>query len=848
MVQLTRFVNWLNSLGISANETARVKASKNLVVYLALFMSFGGIVWGSLLLYYNLSVAALVPYGYVVISVFNISIFSRTRNFYWAAAIQIIVSMLLPFMLQWQLGGFFASGCVMLWSALSLIGAIILLQGYKIYPYLTLYFGLVLFSFWFDSYFASHAPSILTPDVSLLMLFINVIMIASAGFALLKSKIDKDFVTQNTLEELQKQYQANLASEREIRSKLQVSENREARIRKELEMIVSSIDDIVVEFDEGGRFKNFWCRDESKLSRPVSYYIGKTLTEAFSYAPEFANRAQQVYEKVCLTGKPFIIEIDNNVLPTSRSYEFRLNPIPEIDGSVKRCSVLVTDITVRKLAETKQKEDYSLMRTIIDNLPLNVYVKNLQSQKILANRADWQYLGATAESDLIGKSAYDLYPDNSAQQSIEEDKLIFQGQSILGKETISTTKDGRQTHFITSKVPLRNSKNNIIGLVGISVDNTEQKRRELEMKKLSAIVEDTTNLTIVTDIGGNVTWANKSFEAITGYSKAEVMGKNPGKLLQGPETNDDTVRYMREHIQKRSPFECEILNYTKDKQSYWIRITCQPIIDEFGNFRGYFSVQQHITKEVELRLQLVKAKEEAEESNRLKTIFLGNLSHEVRTPMQGILGFAEILENPKLSELKRKEYINIIKRRTADMQNIIESLLDMASLETGEIKAFPVNVNLHDTIEQVFFKVKQDHDLTEKSIQLVLKNNLKLTSEAKIDPQHLHQVVTNLISNAIKFTSSGLVILSCEERSSSFAIHVVDSGMGISPDKIEHIFEPFRQAHEGISRSKGGIGLGLSICKKMVEMWGGTIHVVSKLDAGSTFSFTIPSVRINQLA
>lgn len=847
MTRLNRFVDWLNLIGVSKDETARIISSKNLVVYLAIFMSFGGFTWGSLLLYYNLPVAALIPYGYILISLINILSFSRTKNFYSVAAVQIVASMLLPFMLQWQLGGFFASGCVMLWSALSLIGAIILLQGHKIYPYLTLYFGLVLFSFWFDPYFASQTPEILTPSVSLLMLLINIIMIVCAGFALLKSKIDKDFVTQNELEELQKHYQANLASEREIRSRLQVSENREGRIKKELEMIVSSMDDIVIEFDESGRFKNFWCRDEAKLSRPVSYYIGKTLSEAFSYAPAFADRAQQVYEKVCLSGKPYTIEIDGNVLPTSRSYEFRLNPIPEIDGGVKRCSVLVTDITVRKLAETKQKEDYSLIRTIIDNLPLNVYVKNQHSQKIMVNKAEWQYLGAKDESDLIGKSDYELYPGSSAQLSLEEDQLVLQGQSILGKETISTTHDGKQTHFITSKVPLRNSKEEIIGLVGISVNNTEQKRKELELKRLSAIVEETTNLAIVTDLNGNIIWVNKSFESTTGYSKAEAMGRRPGELLQGPETNNDTILYMREYIRKRMPFECEILNYSKNGQSYWIRITCQPIIDELDNFHGYFSVQQQITKEVELRLQLVKAKEEAEESNRLKTIFLGNLSHEVRTPLQGILGFAEVLENPKLTEPKRREYINIIKRRTADMQNIIESLLDMASLETGEIKAFPVQVNLHDTIEHVFFNVKQDHDLTEKSIQLVLKNNLKLTSEVKIDPQHLHQVVTNLISNAIKFTISGLVVLSCEERSSSFAIHVVDSGMGISPDKIDHIFEPFRQAHEGISRSKGGIGLGLAICKKMVEMWGGTIHVVSELNAGSTFSFTIPSIKINQL-
>lgn len=843
MLPVNRFVQRINSIGLSDRDPEMLRASKNLVVYLALFMSFGGLVWGSLLLYFDLPLAACIPYGYIGVSIINIIGFDKHKNFTVAGSIQIIASMFLPFMLQWLLGGFFHSGCVMLWAALALVGTIVLLRGKRTLPYLALFFLLVLFSFWFDPYFASIAPTILTYNVSLVMLFINIMMIASIGFLILKSKIDGDFVTQKKLEDLQQLQQDNLLIETEIRNKLQTSENRyrnlveesrvlicthdlqgnlitinkpgaeilgytaeelsgknlslflpeefqrdyytylehivkhkafesfmtvltrqgdrriflfrntlvsepgrepyvmgsaqdvtewrksenrEGKIRKELQMIVSSIDDMIIEFDEARRFKNFWCRDESKLIRPTSYYLGKTLSEAFSYAPAFADKAQHVYDKVILSGKPYSVEIDSGILPTSLSYLIRLNPIIEKDGSVKRCTALVSDITGRKLVEKKLQEDHALLRTIIDNLPLNVYVKNELSQKVIVNRAEWQYVGAKNENELIGKSDYDLYPNESAQLSIDEDKLVLAGQSILGKETINTKKDGSQTHFITSKVPLRDIKNQIIGLVGISVDNTEQKRRELELKKLSE--------------------------------------------------------------------------------------------------------------------QLLSAKEEAEESNRLKTIFLGNLSHEVRTPLQGILGFAEILENPKLPEVKRKEYLSIIKRRTGDMQNIIESLLDMASLETGEIRAFPVKVNLYESIEYIFAKAKQDFDVTDKPVKLLLDNKLQHTDFTFIDPQHLLQVVTNLFSNALKFTKEGSITLRCEQSPTHFKVSMIDTGIGIPTDKIDHIFEPFRQAHEGMSRSKGGIGLGLAICKKMVQMWGGDIEVISQPSKGSIFSFTVPLV------
>jgi PAS domain S-box-containing protein len=841
MTQVEKFTIRIDSIGISASDSAMSKSAKNLLVYLSIFMSFGGLVWGSLLLYFSLPIAAIVPYGYIVLSATNILVFKEKKNFTSASFFQIAISMLLPFLLQWQLGGFFASGCVMLWSILSLVGSVILLDGKKAYFNLTCYALLVLFSFWFDPYFLAHRPAILTSEVSLVLLALNILLIMVIVFVLAKIKLDKDTLLQSELEELYLLQENNFSMEQEVRKQLQTSENRyrnlveesrvlicthnlrgdlitinkqgaeilgygaeeisgmnlsvflppeflpdyyayldhiarhktfesfmtvltkrgdrriflfrnvlveeqdhdpyvmgsaqdvtewrksenrEGKIRKELQTIVSSIDDFVIEFDEKKRFRNFWCRDESKLSRPTSYYVGKTIAEAFAYAPTFADKAQRMYEKVLLSGKSYSVEIDSGILPTSLSYLIRLNPMLESDGSVKRCTALVTDITARKLVEKKLQEDHALLRTIIDNLPLNVYVKNAHSQKIIVNRAEWQYLDAKNENELIGRNDFELYPEESAQLSIEEDKLVFAGQSILGKETINTKNDGSHTHFITSKVPLRDSKNQIIGLVGISVNNTEQKRKELELKKLSE--------------------------------------------------------------------------------------------------------------------QLRNAKEEAEESNRLKTIFLGNLSHEVRTPLQGILGLAEILENQNLTESKRKEYLGIIKRRTDDMQNIIESLLDMASLETGEIKAFPVDTNIGEAVEYIFAKAKQDYDLSGKPLQLLLENKLQNTERTLVDPQHLRQVMINLISNAIKFTNEGFVVLICEKLPSAYKISITDTGIGIPADKINQIFLPFRQAHEGISRSKGGIGLGLAICKKMVHMWGGEIFVDSLPEKGSVFSFTIP--------
>ncbi len=249
---------------------------------------------------------------------------------------------------------------------------------------------------------------------------------------------------------------------------------------------------------------------------------------------------------------------------------------------------------------------------------------------------------------------------------------------------------------------------------------------------------------------------------------------------------------------------------------------------------------QDVTEYKRIEKELLNAKEAAEESNRLKTIFLGSLSHEVRTPLQGILGMTELLELPNSAE-KQREFISIIKRRTHDLQTIIESLLDLASIEAGEIKSFPTDLNLHELIEVIYKRAKQDYFRQDKPILFKLKNEIQPTSIVTIDPYHLTQVLTNFISNAVKFTEHGEITLSISKTEKHYVFEIADTGIGIAPDKLEHIFKPFRQAHEGLSRSKGGIGLGLSICKKMIEMWKGSLKVTSELGKGSTFQFTVPA-------
>ncbi|MBN2481354.1 MAG: PAS domain S-box protein [Bacteroidales bacterium] len=251
----------------------------------------------------------------------------------------------------------------------------------------------------------------------------------------------------------------------------------------------------------------------------------------------------------------------------------------------------------------------------------------------------------------------------------------------------------------------------------------------------------------------------------------------------------------------------------------------------------------------QLEYELITAKNRAEESDKLKTAFLANMSHEIRTPMNGILGFAEMLNDSRLSATNRKKYLEIINSNGKMLINLIDDIIDFAKIESGQVNIVQDDFSLNNLLKQVrstFLSGRMKKTKSKVAIR-IRKPFQDDKSFIRTDPVRLRQILTNLVGNAIKFTHEGFIEFGYNLTSQNFLqFYVKDSGIGISPEKLELIFERFIQADNSPSRKYGGSGLGLAISKGLTELLGGKMWAESTVKSGSTFYFTIPFVPVEK--
>ena len=323
-----------------------------------------------------------------------------------------------------------------------------------------------------------------------------------------------------------------------------------------------------------------------------------------------------------------------------------------------------------------------------------------------------------------------------------------------------------------------------------------------------------------------------------GPSYANVVGKSFFDILDPDYIRlyEDKINEIKKLAAKRLPilnFEFRIL--LNDKK-YWIRINCEPIFKN-NDFKGYMGIAVDVTNQYKQYEELQKARDIAELANRSKTEYLAVMSHEIKTPLQAILGMLDLLEQTDIDETQRS-YIKHVSHSASLLQTILHDVLDLSKIETKSMVLESISFNLHFLLESSVIQMTDKAKSKNISLQLKLANDVP---KFIVGDQHrLSQILFNLIKNAIKFTSEGGVVLTVERNRNKLRFTVVDTGTGMPSESMANLFKPFVQLDSSISRKYGGTGLGLAICKRLVEHMGGKIGVKSKLGVGSTFWFDLP--------
>lgn len=380
--------------------------------------------------------------------------------------------------------------------------------------------------------------------------------------------------------------------------------------------------------------------------------------------------------------------------------------------------------------------------------------------------------------------------------------------------------------------------------------NTTEANKSLEQRNalLAAAIESSPAGVVIADAtrpGNPIIFVNQSFTTITGYEADEVMGKSC-QFLQGIHTNKDDVATLNAALKEHKPVQITLLNYRKDQTPFWNDMRISPLFDAAGKIKNFIALQTDVTAMHNTQEALKIAKEQAERVTSVKSNFMAMMSHEVRTPINGILGTLSLLNDMPLPS-EARQLAETSYQSASALLTIVNDMLDFSKIEAGKLELEMTDFALRALVDSCLTLMQPIAD--SKHIALKLDYDASAPASVTSDPTRIKQVLLNLISNAIKFTDKGSVtvrvsnLMAAASASASDVIvrfEVIDTGIGMSQDGMTRIFTEFNQLDPSIARRYGGTGLGLAICRRLISMMHGEIEVESRVGEGSKFWFVLP--------
>lgn len=570
----------------------------------------------------------------------------------------------------------------------------------------------------------------------------------------------------------------------------------------------------------------FWCNDSflSLTGYDHSEIIGKTPIEVGRTDQTDPSEIHRMINAF-YTGESFEVELHHSRKDGSHFWSrVKGQPIKDQNGVATQYFAILEDISFKKKYDESLQIEKEKYRSIIANMNLGLLEVNLDDVITMANQSFTDMSGYSSE-ELIGTKAGDIFLTAESQKIIESKSDLRLDGITDSYEVKAITKNNQNKTWLVSGAPNYNLNGEYIGSIGIHLDITEQKEQEEKLYLLSLIAEKNINAVIICDAEGRIEWANTSFLKMAGYTVEEVIGKKPGHLLQGEETNLETVNYLKEQIAKGLPFNCEIINYSKDKKKYWVRVQGQALYNKRGEIIKFFAIEEDITKKKELEDQKEILIDDLAKTNKELEDYAQIVSHDLKSPLRSINSLISWIkeENEKNFDPQTVKYFSLIENKIEKMDHLIEGILTYSKIDKEESKK--ENVNVHDIINSIIDIIHiPDH------IKITINNELPIITADRFRIQQLFQ---NLIGNAVNYIDKkeGLVEITSEEFDDHYVFAVKDNGVGMPKDIHEKVFETFK----AFTTSKHSTGLGLSIVKKIIEFYKGKIWIESEVGTGTTF-------------
>jgi PAS domain S-box-containing protein len=636
-----------------------------------------------------------------------------------------------------------------------------------------------------------------------------------------------------------------------------------------LHMLMDNLPDAIYFKDLKGRFTriNRGLAQRFGLSDPAEA-VGKTDFDYFG--EEHARQAYLDEQEVIRTGRPLVAREEPEYWPDGRITWASTTKMPlrDRDGVIIGTFGVSRDITHRKKAEKSLLDSEALYQSLVELLPVCLFRKDRQGRFTFANQPFCREAHMCL-AELVGKSDRDLYPPEMAEKYIRDDQKVMETGEVFAGVEEHMGADGETAYVSVVKVPLRDSNQEVIGTQCFFWDITARVRGEEALRQAKHLAEESQKRTrlivdtaydayVAMNADGNIIDWNRQAELTFGWPREQALDRPLHELIIPPAFRAAHVAGVRHFLNTgEGPLlnrRIEVPALRRDGSQFPAEITISPI--RYGS-EWFFSAFLHdITKRKQAEAELRQARDAAEAASRAKSEFLANMSHEIRTPMNAILGMTELVLDTPLNP-EQRDYLETVKKSTDALLAVINDILDFSKIEAGKLELdyapFDLRDSLGDMLNTLALRAHQ------KGLELACHIAPEIPETVIGDSMRLRQILINLVGNAIKFTERGEVVVDVQvenaqragsvsdgQHSVAYAscslctlhFQVLDTGIGIPPDKQAMIFEAFAQADGSTTRRYGGTGLGLAISSRLVERMGGRIWVESMQGKGSIFHFT----------